>query len=71
MFPEDGMVGPLEHNHLEGQGLGPEVGRHPKGDRKIDLPKRDHPPSWYNFVEWSYQSEASSVKAHGVERGGV
>jgi hypothetical protein len=55
----------------EGQGLSPEVGRCPKGDGKIDSLERDHPPSWYNSVEWSYQSEVSSVEAHGVERGGV
>lgn len=71
MFPEDGMVGHLEHNHLECQGLGLEVGRCPKGDEKIDSPERDHPPSWYNSIEWSYQSEASSFNTYGVERGGA
>ena len=36
---QDGMVGSMEPDHLEGEGLRPIIGRIPKGDRQIDLPK--------------------------------
>ena len=36
---QDDVEGPMEPDHLEGKGLRPIIGRIPKGDRQIDLPK--------------------------------
>jgi hypothetical protein len=39
-LPQDGVVGPVESNHLEGEGLRHVVGRIPKSDGQVDLPER-------------------------------
>ena len=44
---EDGMVGSMEPNHLEGEGLYPIIGRILEGDGQIDLPITFRDPSNY------------------------
>ena len=41
---QDGVVGSVEPDHLEGKGLHPIIGRIPEGDGQIDLPK------WYDLL---------------------
>ena len=66
------MVGFMEPNHLEGEGLYPVVGWVPKGDRQIDLPKWHGLLSRNDAVEGrSGRLDTRSVDAHGVERLGV
>ena len=63
------MVGSMEPNHLEGEGLHPIVGWIPKCDGQVDLPEWHVLLSRYNVMErclgWS---DVRSVDAHGVER---
>ena len=60
---QDGVVGSLESDHLEGKGIHPVIGRIPKGDGQIDLPK------WHDAMERrSGRSDTQSVDAHGVKR---
>ena len=66
---QDGVVGSMEPNHLEGKGLRPIIGRIPEGDGQIDLPKWHDLLSRHDAVErrpgWP---DARSVDAHGIER---
>ena len=63
------MVGSVEPNHLKGKGLHPVIGRIPKGDGQIDLPKWHGLFSYHNAVESCLgRPDACSVDAHGVER---
>ena len=69
---QDGMVGSVEPDRLEGKGLRPVIGRIPKGDRQINLAKWHGLLSRHDAVERrSGRSDARSVDAHGVERLGV
>jgi len=66
---QDGVVGSVEPDHLEGKGLHPIIGRIPKGDEQIDLPKWHGLLSRHDAVErCPSQLDARSVDAHGVER---
>ena len=63
------MVGTVEPDHLKGKGLYPIIGRIPKGDRQIDLPKWHGLLSRHDAVERHLgRLDARSVDAHGVER---
>ena len=65
---QDGVVGSVEPNHFDGEGLRPIVGRRPKGDGQIDLPKWHDLLSKHDVVErCSDRPNARSVDAHGVE----
>ena len=66
------MVGSMEPNHFEGEGLCPIVGWTPEGDRQIDLPKRHGLLSRHDAMERrSDWLDARLVDAHGVECFGV
>ena len=63
------MVGSVEPNPLEGEGLRPIVGWTPEGDRQIDLPKRHGLLSRHDAMERRpSQPDARPVDAHGIER---
>ena len=65
---QDGVVGSVEPDHLEGKGLCPVIGRIPKGDGQIDLPKWHGLFSWHDAVERCLgQPDACSVDTHGVK----
>ena len=62
------MVGSVEPDHLEGQGLRPIICWIPKGDGQIDLPKWHGLLSRHDAVErCPGRLDARSVDAHGVE----
>ena len=66
------MVGFVEPNHFEGEGLRPIVGWTPKGDGQIDLPKWHDLLSRHDAMERRFgRPDARSVDAHGIERLGV
>ena len=48
---QDGVVGSVEPDHLEGKSLHPIIGRIPKGDGQINLPKWHGLLSRYDAVE--------------------
>jgi hypothetical protein len=49
--PKDGVVGPMESNHLESEGLLPEVGGGAKADGQVDLPDGLCSSPWHNSME--------------------
>ena len=66
------MVGFVEPNHFEGEGLHPIGGWTPKGDGQIDLPKWHGLLSRHDAMERCLSwVEACPVDAHLVERLGV
>ena len=66
---QDGVVGSVELDHLEGKGLPPVIGWIPKGDGQIDLPKWHGLLSRHDAMERrSGRSDVRLVDAHGVER---
>ena len=68
---QDGMVGSVEPDRLEGKGLCPIIGQIPKGDGQIDLPKWHDLLSRHDAVErCSRWSDAQLVDAYGVEHFG-
>ena len=71
-IPDDGMVGSVEPDHLEGKGLCPVIGQIPEGDRQIDLPKWHGLLSRYDAMERrSGWPDACSVDTNSIERLGV
>ena len=69
---QDGVIGPVEPDHLKGKGLRPIIGRIPKGDGQINLPKWHGLLSRHDAMErCSDQSDAQSVDSHGVKGFGV
>ena len=69
---QDGVVGSMEPDHLEGEGLCPIIGRIPKGDGQINLPKWHGLLSGHDAMEMcSGWADACSVDAHFVERLGI
>ena len=66
------MVGSMEPNHLEGEGLSPIIELIPKGNRQINLPEWHRLLPGHDAVERrSGWAEACPVDAHHVERFGV
>ena len=62
------MVGSMEPDRLEGEGLRPIIGWIPKGDGQIDLPKWHSLLSRHDAVKrCSGWSDARSIDAHGVK----
>ena len=66
------MVGSMEPNHFEGEGLRPIVGWSPEGDGQVDLPKWHGLLSRHDAMKGRFGwSDARSVDAHGIERLGI
>jgi hypothetical protein len=50
-MPKDGVVGPVEPNHLESEGLLPEVRGDAEADGQVDPPDGFCSSPWYNYME--------------------
>jgi hypothetical protein len=63
------VVSAAEVNHLEGEGLPPEVCRPVKLDRQVNLDDELRPLPWYDPVEGrSSRMQSSAWDSHGHER---
>jgi hypothetical protein len=58
----------VEPGHLKSEGFLFEIGRIPKGDRQIDLPKGQGSLPWYDTVEGCFaRAELGSTDLHGIK----
>jgi hypothetical protein len=66
------VVGSTEPNHLEGEGFLPKVGRIPKSNKQVNLPKGQGLLPLYDAVErCSIWAKLGPVDPHGVKGLGV